>query len=242
MSPWRYNGLPRPHSGSQASPLPAAKHFKKREPASSPRRRQHGGELLHTPSPSSPGPGVHRALQDVKGTKMPTKKKSRAPGSSGPHPRARGQTSSGEENLLTGPRSGPGRAAPRAAPLLAADALRLEAARSAPKPSGGSAQVTAAVGVPGGPQCDTPGRPSGIPKSQGGRARTRRVLARRHLGHAPAWLSDFNCVLDRFLDREPPRQDTKSHMTAALKGVMDNLGLVAMWRTLHTMQWAYTCH
>ena len=56
------------------------------------------------------------------------------------------------------------------------------------------------------------------------------------------WLGDFNCILDGVQDRHPPRLGTKPRMTTALKLLMQNLGLVDIWRYTHPTQSEYSCY
>ncbi|KAJ1136947.1 hypothetical protein NDU88_003360 [Pleurodeles waltl] len=55
------------------------------------------------------------------------------------------------------------------------------------------------------------------------------------------WAGDFNCVLDRSLDRSLPKMGTKPHMTAMLRSAMDNLHLVDIWREMHHSSTTFSC-
>ncbi|KAJ1198771.1 hypothetical protein NDU88_002610 [Pleurodeles waltl] len=56
------------------------------------------------------------------------------------------------------------------------------------------------------------------------------------------WAGDFNCVLDRALDRSTPKLGTKPHMTSMLCGILDNLHFVDIRREMHPTSTTFSCY
>ncbi|KAJ1156136.1 hypothetical protein NDU88_008860 [Pleurodeles waltl] len=56
------------------------------------------------------------------------------------------------------------------------------------------------------------------------------------------WAGDFNCVLDGVLNRDPPKVNTKTHMTAKLRSVMRNLHFVDVWREMYPTAKVFLCY
>lgn len=51
---------------------------------------------------------------------------------------------------------------------------------------------------------------------------------------------DFNCVLNPYMDRLPIEKQAQSHKTNTVLGMMNEMGLVDIWRYLHPREKDYT--